>query len=77
MPLFLSVHTVRRMGQRGISRDEIEEALTCQDVIYPSEDDPSRTVILGRTSTGRPLKVVVSSDDHEYIVTVADRSDER
>jgi hypothetical protein len=75
--LFLSVHAVHRMQKRGITRDEVEEAIANAEVTYQSADDASRTVILGRCSTGRSLKVVVSSDDHDSVITVADRNDER
>lgn len=74
MAFFLYVHAVRRMEQRGITRQEIKEALQSPDTTYPSEDDPTRLVILGKTAEGRPLKIVVEQDNREAIVTVAERS---
>lgn len=74
--LFLELHTLLRMEQRGITRDEIREALSTPEVIYESEDDPGRTVILGRTLAGRGLKIVVATRDHEHVITVAARDEE-
>lgn len=76
VPLFLSLHALRQMERRRISRDEIREALAASEVEYESEDDPSRWVILGRTAAGRGLKLVVLAGDHEYIITAAGRDEE-
>ena len=76
MALFLYVHAVRRMHQRGITRSEIAEVLASPETTYPSADDPTRIVVLGKTAFGRHLKVVVEHDNREAIVTVADRNDE-
>jgi hypothetical protein len=65
------------MERRGIRRDEVEEAIANRGTMYPSADDESRVVILGRTAAGRSLKVVVERDDHDCVITVADREDER
>lgn len=75
--LIVSMHALHRMKQRNISRDEVIEAIAERGTMYTSTDDDSRTVILGRTRAGRSLKVVVESDDHDYVITVADRADER
>lgn len=74
--LFLSVHTLRRMTQRGITRQEIREGLTNRETLYVSADDATCTVILCVTDAGRRLKMVVASDDHECIITVAARDEE-
>ena len=76
MSLFLSVHAVQQMTRRNISRAEISEALACVETTYPSDERPDVTVILGRTNQRRRLKVVVHSEDHEHVITVADRDEE-
>ncbi len=75
--LGLSQHARIRMRARGITETEIEQALARADSRYPSDDDPAKIVVLGVTETGRPLKIVVLAVDPEYVVTVADRSDNR
>jgi hypothetical protein len=75
--LFLSVHAVRQMERRQIVRAEVIEALAAPETTYPSDDYPDeRTVVLGSTSAGRRLKVVVSQDDANDVITVADRDSE-
>lgn len=74
--LFLSVHTLERMAQRRITRSEIQQGLTRRETVYVSAEDPSCTVILCSTDSGRRLKLVVASDDHECIITVAARDEE-
>jgi hypothetical protein len=75
--LFLSVHAVRQCARRGITRPEIQEALLGVETTYPSEDPPDdRVVVLGRTVAGRRLKVVITVDDPEHVITVADRGSE-
>lgn len=72
-----SAYVRRRMAQRNITEAEIDEVLSKPDVSYSSETHADRTVVLGRTSTGRRLKVVVLTADAEHVVTVADRDEER
>jgi len=74
--LFLSLHAVHQMKRRGISRDEVLEALANRETVYTSAGDDSSTVILGRTTQGRGLKVVVNAQDDEHVITVADRGEE-
>lgn len=74
--LFLSFHAVQRMRRRRIERSEVLEALGNRETVYVSAEDPSTTVILGRTEQGRRLKVVVNSLDEQHIITVADRGQE-
>ena len=73
------MHALKRMRQRGISRQEIEEALQSPETTYRSLDE-GRTevcmVVLGTTAAGRPLKVWVEEHDHEAIITVAVRDEE-
>lgn len=73
--LFLSMHTVQRMEARGITRAEIEQGLTRRETVYTSPEDTSATVILCSTDAGRQLKVVVATDDEDYIITVAARGE--
>jgi hypothetical protein len=73
---FLNVHALKRMEQRGISRSEVLQALTRRETVYVSDEDASRTVILGSTSEGRRLKVIVESDDEQCVVTVSARDEE-
>lgn len=66
---------MRRMAQRGITAQEVDEVLANPDTTYASHDD--RTVILGRTkTTHRRLKIVVEDVDPENVITVADRDSE-
>ncbi len=75
--LGLAQHARLRMRARGITEPEIEQALARADSRYPSQDDPDRIVVFGVTEAGRLLKIVVLARDPEYVVTVADRSDDR
>lgn len=66
------------MIQRDIGEGEIDEALANETDRWPSDDYPDdRLVICGTTRNGRRLKVVVEVADPNYVVTVADRDDER
>ena len=75
MALFLSLHTLERMEARSITRAEIEQGLTRRETVYTSPEDASATVILCSTNAGRQLKVVVATDDEEFIITVAARGE--
>lgn len=76
--LGLSSHALRQMRARDITETEVEEALETPESTYAADEYPDeRVVILGSTKSGRPLKVVVEAQDHGYVITVADRSDER
>jgi hypothetical protein len=75
--LFLSEHAKLRMDQRNITRAEVVEALQQADITYPSEDYPDeRIVVLGRTLSGRRLKIVTEAHNREWVITVADREGE-
>jgi uncharacterized DUF497 family protein len=72
--LRMSGHAQRRLAERGITLEEAQEAVDGREIAYPSEEYPDeRVVILGRTSAGRRLKVVVSAADNDVVITVADR----
>lgn len=62
-------HARDRMRERGIRDAEVRQALNDQLATWPSKNR-GRTVILGQTSTGRKLKIVVQ-DSEGKIVTVA------
>lgn len=64
-----SQHARRRMAARGIAEHEVLEALADRETTYAGRRAPS-VVVLGRTSAGRPLKIVVADD---VVVTVARR----
>lgn len=64
------------MKQRDITQAEIEEALGQPDTTYPSTSHPDRSVVLSTLRSGRRLKVVVQTNDPQYVVTVADRDRE-
>jgi hypothetical protein len=71
-----SVHAERdQMPRRRISKAEVEQVLASPEITYLSEEGRDRTVILGTTSASRRLKVVVRTDDPQFVVTVADRDD--
>lgn len=77
VPLRPSAHARQRMKQRGIALSEIEEVLLSPRTSYASREYPGeRTVVLGETSGGRRLKVVIVTHDPDVVVTVADRSGE-
>ena len=69
-------HAVQQMAARGISLDEVAEALENPETTYPSPRRDDRLTILGRTSEGRRLKVVVPLAEPDVIITVADRDEE-
>jgi hypothetical protein len=67
------------MIARGIVESEVESVVAEPETTYPSADDATRTVILGKTKAKPPrrLKVVVRTADPTYVITVADRDDDR
>lgn len=54
-----SLHAVRRMVLRGISPDEVAEAIAFGEVIedYPQDKFGPSCLVLGQTSGARPLHV--------------------
>lgn len=75
MTLRPTKHAQRRMAQRRIAEAEILEVLAAPETSYTSREDPRLVVILGRTSAGRRLKLVVVAADPESLITVADRDE--
>lgn len=68
----LKKHCVLRMRQRKVSVNEFKEAMSCAEVVEYYEDDhplPS-ALILGFTSSGRPLHAVVALDQTSEILWV-------
>ena len=72
--LVFRVHALRRMARRGISVDEVREALRSGEIIEAYPDDtpyPSRLVLGWRGS--RPIHVVAADNmdaDETIIITV-------
>jgi hypothetical protein len=62
--------------QREITQADIDHALARPETRYQPEAHPDRTVILSRTIFGGRLKVVVRTNDPEYLITVAECPDE-
>ena len=60
------------MARRRISADEVHEAVASPETSYAGRPE-GRVVVLGRTTAGRRLKVVLAG---EVVVTVADRDEE-
>lgn len=67
-----SRHAQQQMARRRISADEVAEAVKKPETSYAGRP-AGRVVVLGRTSVGRRLKVVLAG---EVGVTVADRDAE-
>ncbi len=67
------MHALRRMIERGITREEVEQVVGAGEVIasYP-EDVPYPIALLLGWPRGRPLHVVVAynrSDDEAIVIT--------
>jgi uncharacterized protein YuzE len=61
-----------RMTQREITEAEIDLAVSQPEAQYPAKTHSDRTVILGRTSFGGCLKVVVFTHEPASVITVAE-----
>lgn len=68
-----TIHARQRMKQRGITEQEVHEALNNLHLEYPSRTNPNCQVGHGTTSAGRELKIVVDVSDPNILtmVTVA------
>ena len=67
--MILSEHARRRMRERGITEEEVAEAL--RDVFAETSAGTwSRVNVWGRTCTGRILRITTYGDDRAYVVTV-------
>lgn len=67
-----SDHSVKRMIEKGISRQEIERAILAGEIIEEYRDDkysPS-CLIYGKTKQGRDLHIQVSFPPTVVIITV-------
>ncbi|MDH7574045.1 MAG: DUF4258 domain-containing protein [Clostridia bacterium] len=67
-----SDHAVRRMIERSIARQEVEQAILGGEVIeeYPHDKYSPSCLIFGRTQQGRPLHVQVSLPPKVVVITV-------
>lgn len=70
MPVHLTDHAQKRMAQRGITLEDIEQALN-RRAGAPSPGEPGTLWVRGYASGGRLLKVCVSATDHSNVITVA------
>jgi Domain of unknown function (DUF4258) len=62
-----------RMAQREITEAEIDQVRASPESQYQTEGHSETTVILGRTIFGGRLKVVVRTNDPDYVITAAER----
>jgi hypothetical protein len=63
-----TAHAIQRMAERGITEDEIRNALTHRTGT-PTPGSPGKIWVFGHSGQGRILKVLLTSDE-ETIVTV-------
>lgn len=63
----LTRHALRRMAERNISASEIEEAGASAEIIenYPEDKYSPSALLLGFTTTGRPIHLQVSLVESE------------
>jgi uncharacterized protein YuzE len=71
--LRFSEHAAERMRERAIDAAEVAEILSHPEDRHPSADEPTQTVVIGRTPAGRQLFLVVIGSDPVLVVTVAER----
>lgn len=68
------------MVARGITQDEVEEALANRAVMVREAARPPHTgevlVIRSTLASGRRLKVVVPAGDERFVIIVADQDEE-
>lgn len=59
-----SIHALLRSNIRQISRAEIEEAISCAEIIedYPTDKYGPSCLLYGDTESGRPLHVQITCD---------------
>ncbi len=69
-------HAIRRMRLRGVSKVEVLEALLSRQETRPSDEYPNRSIVIGTTSAGRRLKIILSSDE-QTVITVAAQGQRR
>ncbi len=66
-----------RMAQREITEADIDAAIARPEAQYRAKAHSDRTVILGKTTFGGCLKVVVSTNEPGSVLTVAEHMDEQ
>ena len=69
--IVLTEHMNKRMGQRGIVRDEIIQAIMNGEIIeeYPNDFPHPSCLILGCSLAGKYLHVVIGIDIVLYLIT--------
>ncbi len=57
-----TLHALRRIVERHISRLEIEQAVACAELIedYPQDKYGPSCLLYGQTSSGRPLHILAT-----------------
>jgi hypothetical protein len=69
MNLDYSLHARKRMRQYQISKEEVESCLQNHEILYTDKKgNPKYTAVIG----GRCIKVIVSKDNPNYVITVED-----
>ena len=71
--LRFSEHAAERMRERAIDAAEVVEVVSDPEDRHLSADEPTRTVVIGRTPAGRQLFLVVIGRDPVLVVTAAER----
>jgi hypothetical protein len=66
-----SDHSVKRMIKRSIDRLEIEEAVSCGEIIeeYPDDKYAPSCLIYGKTHAGRNIHIQISLPPSVVIIT--------
>lgn len=64
------------MEARRITQAEVSQALEHRETEYDSRHHADRLVVLGRTSSGRRLKIVTTKTLPTLVVTAADRDED-
>lgn len=66
-----SNHAAQRILQRGISRENVLYAISNGKIIeeYPSNDPQPACLILGYTSDGTAIHIIIGMDDYIHIIT--------
>jgi hypothetical protein len=68
----ISDHAVKRMIQKGIELNELEEAVLAGEIIeqYPKDKYSPSCLIYGKTHTGRDLHVQLSLPPKVVVITI-------
>lgn len=68
----MTQHALLRIGERGISLDDIQNAIMTGRIIeeYPDDSPFPSCLVLGNSLAGRPLHIVVSTEgNYLHIIT--------